>query len=158
MTINGIWRTPVQWANQVAGGLAGAALALRLYPDAALAARLIERIGFLAEHGQSPAGFFYGPNGMDINYNFEVMLPELAEIYLLTGNRDVLGMARRFTEWFGYHPAPRAGRLGLAHLPRHVRPDQRRLLRQRDSRPGPQQPWLDLHPRPAETRRVLHLQ
>ncbi|MFI7648567.1 hypothetical protein ACIBTZ_21125 [Micromonospora sp. NPDC049460] len=100
---NGIWRTPVQWTNQVAGGLAGATLALRLQPDAALAARLTERIDFLAEHGQSPAGFFYDPTGMDINYNFEVMLPELAEIYLLTGNRAVLGMARRFTEWFGYN-------------------------------------------------------
>ncbi|MFI6821346.1 hypothetical protein ACIBJE_10380 [Micromonospora sp. NPDC050187] len=100
---NGIWRTPVQWTNQVAGGLAGAALALRLDPDATLAARLTERIDFLAEHGVSPAGFFYDPTGMDINYNFEVMLPELAEIYLLTGNRAVLGMARRFTEWFGYN-------------------------------------------------------
>ncbi|GLY24275.1 hypothetical protein [Micromonospora sp. NBRC 101691] len=100
---NGIWDTPVEWTNQVAGGLAGAALALRLDPDDALSARLTERIGFLAEHGMSPAGFFYDPTGMDINYNFEVMLPELAEIYLLTGDRAVLGMARRFTEWFGYN-------------------------------------------------------
>ncbi|BCL17043.1 hypothetical protein [Micromonospora sagamiensis] len=100
---NNIWRTPVEWTNQVAGGLAGSALALRLHPDAALAARLTERIDFLAEHGQSPAGFFYDPTGMDINYNFEVMLPEIAEIYLLTGNRAILEMARRFTEWFGYN-------------------------------------------------------
>ncbi|HEY0699756.1 MAG TPA: hypothetical protein VGD43_18315, partial [Micromonospora sp.] len=100
---NRIWNTPVQWTNQVAAGLAGSTLALQLQPDAALAARLTERIDFLAEYGQSPAGFFYDPTGMDINYNFEVMLPELAEIYLLTGNRTVLGMARRFTEWFGHN-------------------------------------------------------
>jgi hypothetical protein len=40
---------------------------------------------------------------MDINYNFEVMLPELAEIHALTNSPVVLGMARRFTDWFGYN-------------------------------------------------------
>jgi hypothetical protein len=40
---------------------------------------------------------------MDVNYNFEVMLPELAEIYALTRNRTVVGMARKFAGWFGYN-------------------------------------------------------
>ena len=40
---------------------------------------------------------------MDVNYNFEVMLPELAEIYALTRNRTVVGMARKFADWFGHN-------------------------------------------------------
>ncbi|MEU4645757.1 hypothetical protein [Micromonospora sp. NPDC023814] len=100
---NGIWRTPINWTNQVSAGLAGSTLALQLTPDAALHTQLAERIDFLAEHGQSRAGFFYDPTGMDINYNFEVMLPELAEIYALTSNRTVRGMARKFADWFGYN-------------------------------------------------------
>lgn len=100
---NGIWGTPVAWANQVAAGLAGSTVALQLTPDADLQRRLLERIEYFAEHSQSPAGFFYEPQGSDINYNFEVMLPEIAEIYLRTGSRPILSMARRFTDWFGYN-------------------------------------------------------
>ncbi len=98
-----IWGPPVEYANQNAAGLAGATLALRLTPDAVLQARLRDRISYIAEHGQSPAGFFYEPAGMDINYNFEVMLPEIAEIYALTRDPTVVTMARRFAEWFGYN-------------------------------------------------------
>lgn len=100
---NPIWPDPVDYANQNAAGLAGATKALTLFDDPTLQAGLRERIDYLAVHGQSPAGFFYEPTGMDINYNFEVLLPEIAEIYQLTGNRSVLEMARRFTDWFGYN-------------------------------------------------------
>jgi hypothetical protein len=97
-----IWGPPVVFANQNAAGLAGSTLALQLTPDATLAARLNNRIEHIAQNGQSPAGFFYEPTGMDINYNFEVMIPEIAEIYALTRNQTVLTMARRFADWFGY--------------------------------------------------------
>lgn len=100
---NPIWQSPVHYANQNSAGLSGATLALQLNPDAALRSRLTDRIGYLAAHGQSPAGFFYEPTGMDINYNFEVLLPEIAEIHALTGDRTVLAMARKFAEWFGYN-------------------------------------------------------
>ncbi|GAB2965854.1 glycoside hydrolase family 127 protein [Amycolatopsis acidiphila] len=100
---NPIWADTIEYANQNAAGLSSSQLALKLTPDAALLAKLNDRIGFLAEHGQSPAGFFYEPTGMDINYNFEVMLPEIAEIHALTGNRTVLDMARKFAGWFGYN-------------------------------------------------------
>lgn len=100
---NSIWSTPVEYANQNASGLSAAAVALMLDPDPALAALLRDRIEFLAEHGQSPAGFFYEPFGMDINYNFEVMLPEIAEIHLINGNPTVLSMAEKFADWLGYN-------------------------------------------------------
>ena len=93
----------MEYANQNASGLSAAVVALELDPDAGLSALLRDRIEFLAEHGQSPAGFFYEPYGMDINDNFEVMLPEIAEIHLVNGNPTVLTMAEKFADWFGYN-------------------------------------------------------
>ncbi|TWD79749.1 hypothetical protein FB561_0814 [Kribbella amoyensis] len=98
-----VWDEPFKYTNQAVAGVAGAALALKLLPDHALQLRLQERIRFVARWAQSPVGFFYDPRGMDINYNFEVMLPEMAELYLHTKNPALVTMTRRFTEWFGYN-------------------------------------------------------
>jgi hypothetical protein len=98
-----IWGDPVQYANQNASGLAGSTKSLTLFDDRTLRDQLHERIEYLALYGQSPAGFFYEPTGMDVGYNFEVLLPEIAEIYLLTGNPFVLSMGQKFTDWFGYN-------------------------------------------------------
>ena len=100
---NPIWTSPIQYANQNAAGLAGATLALALDPDSVMRAKLADRIAYLAAYGQSPAGFFYEPTGMDINYNFEVLLPEIAEMHVLTGDRTVVSMAAGFAEWFGHN-------------------------------------------------------
>jgi len=99
---NAIWTPPVHYANQVTAGLAGSAFALTEFADPALRARLIERMRYHSRHGQSPAGFFYEPTGMDVNYNFEVMLPELAEYYRLTGSPVAASMAAKFADWFGH--------------------------------------------------------
>ncbi|MFF5076536.1 hypothetical protein ACFY36_05765 [Actinoplanes sp. NPDC000266] len=99
---NSIWETPVHYANQVMAGLAGSANALTLINDPALRRRLSDRVLYLARHGQSPAGFFYEPTGMDVNYNFEVMLPELADYYRVTGSPVAAAMAARFADWFGH--------------------------------------------------------
>ncbi len=98
-----VWDDPFQYTNQAVAGVAGSALALTLNPDRRLHQQLEERIRFVARWSQSPAGFFYDPRGMDINYNFEVMLPEMAELHLLTGNPALVSMTRKFTEWFGYN-------------------------------------------------------
>ncbi|MBA4863783.1 hypothetical protein H1V43_20870 [Streptomyces sp. PSKA54] len=98
-----VWVKPLQFANQHIAGLAGATLSLQLDPDPALQERLAERVAFIGSHGQSPQGFFYEPRGMDIGYNFEVMLPDMAEIYHLTGEPTMLSMARKFATWFGYN-------------------------------------------------------
>ena len=98
-----VWDDPFQYTNQAVAGVAGSALSLTLLPDRALWQRLQERIRYVARWAQSPAGFFYDPRGMDINYNFEVMLPEMAELHLLTGNPALVSMTRKFTDWFGYN-------------------------------------------------------
>jgi hypothetical protein len=98
-----VWDDPFQYTNQAVAGVAGSALTLRLLPDRELWLQLEERIRYVAKWSQSPAGFFYDPRGMDINYNFEVMLPEMAELYLHTRNPLLVSMTRRFTDWFGYN-------------------------------------------------------
>ncbi|WP_020388046.1 hypothetical protein [Kribbella catacumbae] len=98
-----VWDDPFQYTNQAVAGVAGSALSLTLLPDRAMWQRLQERIRYVARWSQSPAGFFYDPRGMDINYNFEVMLPEMAELHLLTKNPALVSMTRKFTDWFGYN-------------------------------------------------------
>ncbi|WP_427888401.1 hypothetical protein ACQHIV_34475 [Kribbella sp. GL6] len=98
-----VWDDPFEYTNQATAGVAGSALTLKLLPDHDRSLKLQERIRFIAKWAQSPAGFFYDPRGMDINYNFEVMLPEMAELYLLTRNPQLATMARRFADWFGYN-------------------------------------------------------
>jgi hypothetical protein len=98
-----VWDDPFQYTNQAVAGVAGSALTLRLLPDRVLWQRLQERIRYVERWAQSPAGFFYDPRGMDINYNFEVMLPEMAELYLHTKNPALVTMTRRFTDWFGHN-------------------------------------------------------
>jgi hypothetical protein len=100
---NGIWHAPINYVNQVMAGLAGSSVALQLTPDSALSAKLTERVAYLSTYGQSAAGFWYEPTGMDINYNFEVMLPELAEYYLRTSSPVAVNMATKFATWFGYN-------------------------------------------------------
>ncbi|RZT20814.1 hypothetical protein EV649_3967 [Kribbella sp. VKM Ac-2569] len=98
-----VWDDPFEYTNQAVAGVAGSALTLRLLPDQARWTKLQDRIRFVAKWAQSPAGFFYDPRGMDINYNFEVMLPEMAELYLQTKNPLLVSMTRKFSDWFGYN-------------------------------------------------------
>ncbi|WP_197288785.1 hypothetical protein [Nocardia sp. NRRL S-836] len=98
-----VWQPRLTWANQTTSGLAGAALALRHDPDPALAHQLTAAFARLAATGQSPAGFFYEESGADTNYNFEVMLPELADAWRQSGDANLVTMARRYTDWLGYN-------------------------------------------------------
>ncbi|WP_433175429.1 hypothetical protein [Actinoallomurus sp. CA-150999] len=98
-----IWQTPLAYANQATAGLAGASHALNLDPDPFLRRRLTDAIARLARTGQSPAGFFIEQRGMDMNYNFEVMLPETADAYHQTGDKTFVSMAHAFADWLGYN-------------------------------------------------------
>ncbi|RAS70278.1 hypothetical protein C8D87_101578 [Lentzea atacamensis] len=98
-----VWQSPLTWANQTAAGLAGAALALKQDPDPVLRQRLTEAFARLAATGQSPAGYFYEESGADTNYNFEVMLPELADAWRQSGDANLVDMARKYTGWLGYN-------------------------------------------------------
>lgn len=97
-----LWDTYIPGHNQAAAGLAGAAIALQLNPDATLQSRWLNRLEYLADRGQSPSGYFYDILSPDHGYNFNVGLPEMAEIYLLTRNPILRNMTARFTDWFGY--------------------------------------------------------
>ncbi|MFI9559526.1 hypothetical protein [Nonomuraea endophytica] len=98
-----VWQERLTWANQTASGLAGAAYALRLDPDPALAKGLREAFARIAATGLSPTGFFHEEGGHDMNYNFEVMLPEMADAYLRQPDRHLVGMAREFTGFLSYN-------------------------------------------------------
>ncbi|KJK38306.1 hypothetical protein UK23_41275 [Lentzea aerocolonigenes] len=98
-----VWQSPLTWANQTTSGLAGSALALRQDPDPVLRQRLTEAFARLAVRGQSPAGFFYEESGADTNYNFEVMLPELADAWRQSEDPNLVAMARKYTDWLGYN-------------------------------------------------------
>lgn len=98
-----VWQTPISYANQVAAGLAGSALALRTNPDAALRTRLNNAFARIAQHGQGPAGFFYEKGGTDMNYNFEVMLPELADAWRQSHNGHLVTMAGKYADWLSYN-------------------------------------------------------
>ncbi|MCX4530236.1 hypothetical protein [Streptomyces sp. NBC_01669] len=99
----GVWQTPITFANQVTAGLAGSALALRTNPDAGLSSQLNSAFARLADNGQSPAGFFYEKGGTDMNYNFEVMLPEMADAWRQSNNSHLVTMAGKYTDWLGYN-------------------------------------------------------
>ncbi|GAA2212208.1 hypothetical protein GCM10009850_076700 [Nonomuraea monospora] len=98
-----VWQEPLRYANQTASGLAGAALALRLDPDPALSAGLTGAFARIAATGVSPAGFFHEEGGHDMNYNFEVMLPELADAYQQNPDPHLVDMARAFTGFLSYN-------------------------------------------------------
>ncbi|MDT4988448.1 MAG: hypothetical protein QOI74_2542 [Micromonosporaceae bacterium] len=99
---NAIWANQIFFANQVCGGLAGSTVALQLTAVADIQAMLNDRMNFFGQHAQSTAGFFYEVLGMDIGYNFQVMLPELGEIFVRNGSAVAASMATRFADWFGY--------------------------------------------------------
>ncbi|MFI0451559.1 hypothetical protein [Actinomadura sp. 6N118] len=98
-----VWQNDLTFANQVTAGLAGSALALRQDPNATLRSQLTSAIGRLAANGQSPAGFFYEESGADMNYNFEVMLPEMADCWRQSGDSRLVRMTSAYTDWLGYN-------------------------------------------------------
>ncbi|PZF79746.1 hypothetical protein [Jiangella anatolica] len=110
----GVWQDGmVEFANQPAAGLAGAAKALDLDPDAGLRRLLDDRIAYFAAHAQSPAGFLYEPRGMDIAYNLNVTLTELHEIHTEVGAPVLLPVVRRLAEWLTYTVVPEPDGAGL---------------------------------------------
>ncbi|MFB4282763.1 MULTISPECIES: hypothetical protein [unclassified Nonomuraea] len=98
-----VWQEPLHYANQTASGLAGVAFALKHDPDPAFATSLTEAFARIAATGVSPAGFFHEERGHDMNYNFEVMLPELADAYHHNPDPNLVDMARAFTGFLSYN-------------------------------------------------------
>lgn len=110
----GVWTGEVlEFANQPAAGLAGAAKALALDPDPELEELLLDRVEYFVEHAQSPAGFLYEPRGMDIAYNLNVTLTELHELHVELGRPVMLATVRRLADWLRYTVAPEPDGAGL---------------------------------------------
>ena len=98
-----VWQAKLTFSNQVTAGLAGSTLALNHDPDAVLRGQLTSAFARLAANGQSPAGFFYEVTGADQNYNFEVMLPELADAWRQSNDPNLVAMAAKYTTWLGFN-------------------------------------------------------
>ncbi|MGP4114283.1 hypothetical protein ACTWP5_25660 [Streptomyces sp. 4N509B] len=136
----GVWQPgPIEFVNQPMAGLAGATLALHLDPDPALHARLLERIADIAARGQSPAGYFYEPRGMDIAYNLNVTLSEVVEILDHVDAPELVAMVERFADWLGYNLVREpdgagyvANTAGSARTPMYVLDDVTPEPQQRD--------------------------
>ncbi|GHJ54244.1 hypothetical protein Nm8I071_35510 [Nonomuraea sp. TT08I-71] len=99
-----VYSTPVQqYANQAAAGIIGAAEARQAGAAEGLDGQIRERIGYLRDKAQSPAGYFYEPLGQDLGYNFEVMLPDVAKLHARTGDPALVAMADDFAGWLRWN-------------------------------------------------------
>lgn len=111
---DGVWTGEiVEFANQPAAGLAGAAKALSLDPDPGLQSLLRDRVQHFIDHAQSPAGFLYEPRGMDIAYNLNVTLTEFVELHAELGRPVMLPTIRRLADWLSYTVVPEPDGVGL---------------------------------------------
>ncbi|MFD4026278.1 hypothetical protein ACFWRV_22630 [Streptomyces sp. NPDC058576] len=98
-----VWTRNLPYTNHIATGLLGAAQYLKLHPDRALRRRLDDRVEAFAQAGLSPAGYFYEETGADVNYSLNVMSPDLAALYELTGNRTVKTFQQTHLDWLGHN-------------------------------------------------------
>ncbi|UFU03260.1 hypothetical protein LQF12_01205 [Ruania suaedae] len=96
------WNLPVKYTNQIVGALAGVGHAAEALADPAIASTLDDRIELLADHGRAPAGYFHDPLAFDHSYNATVMLPDLADLYLLTGNPALVQMVEDWMDFGQY--------------------------------------------------------
>lgn len=99
-----VWTEPVQeYANQAFGGLFAAVEVVAVTGASDLQPMVDERIRFMRESGQSPAGYFYEPKGQDLGYNDEVMLPDVAKLWSLQHSPVVHDMAEDFYGWWQWN-------------------------------------------------------
>ncbi|QOR69893.1 hypothetical protein IM660_14740 [Ruania alkalisoli] len=96
------WQLPIRYTNQIAAALAGVGHTAAVLGDTAIAADLDDRIELLADEGRAPAGYFHDPVGFDLAYNATVMLPDLADLYLITGNPTLVQMVEDWMDFAQY--------------------------------------------------------
>ncbi|QDG68221.1 MULTISPECIES: hypothetical protein [unclassified Pseudarthrobacter] len=95
------WGTPttiIRFANQTIAGLVGCAHAAEALGDSALTAAVDTGIGVFSARAQASGGWFYEPTGLDLAYSHEVQVPDMADLYRVTGDQRLLDMAER---WLG---------------------------------------------------------
>lgn len=117
------WSAPVLYFNQVAAGLVAAQRSLQVLDKPTTTQEAVnERISYLMKKGQSPAGFFHEPSGVDFGYNFTVALPDLAWLYRHTQHADLVPAVQRYVEFMRYAIVREPVTGELTHVPAlHVR-------------------------------------
>jgi len=101
MTDATTWGTPttiIRFANQTMAGLVGCAHAAEALGDSALTAAVSEGIGVFTARAQAAGGWFYEPTGFDLAYSNEVQVPDMADLYRVTGDQRLVDMTNR---WLG---------------------------------------------------------
>lgn len=88
----------IRFANQTMAGLVGCAHAAEALVDPALRATVSDRIGTFVARAQATGGWFYEPTGLDLSYSNEVQLPDMGDLYRVTGDERLVEMAER---WLG---------------------------------------------------------
>ncbi|MBF4457338.1 hypothetical protein [Pseudoclavibacter sp. VKM Ac-2867] len=112
------WSTPIVAFNQLSGALVGAQRALQVLPESMVSqAAIDERLVYLCEQGQAPAGFLNELYGVDFEYNFTVTMPDLAWLYRHTQNASIVGLVKRYMEFMRYAVIPEPSGGELMHVP-----------------------------------------
>ncbi len=90
--------TIIRFANQTIAGLVGCAHAAEALDDSALEEAVTTGIGVFFARAQASGGWFYEPTGLDLAYSNEVQVPDMADLYRVTGDQRLIDMAER---WLG---------------------------------------------------------
>jgi hypothetical protein len=102
------------YSNQYTNIFAGGAAFLTLYPDAALLARLRERLDASPTELQSPAGYMYENDGPDLGYTLNTHHENLQMAYSYwrgTPMGEILVQEEnRFAEWLSFNILPEPGK------------------------------------------------
>jgi hypothetical protein len=110
-----------KFSNQFDNVWGGALAYLSLYPDAAIARLVRERLKQTAADHQSPVGYFYEADGADWGYDLNTHHSDLHAAWQYARATDLasvfLDATRRWYEWLGYNavPEPSGNALTLAH-------------------------------------------
>lgn len=101
------------FSNQYTNIFAGGAAFFKLYPDAALEAKLREKVESAGTELQSPAGYMYEADGPDLGYTLNTHHENLQMAYTYwrgtpLGNL-LVDEENRFADWLQYNALPEPG-------------------------------------------------
>lgn len=96
------WSNPIVNCNQTVAGLSGCARLAEVTGDSTLMSRVNLGIEAIATRSQASGGWFFEPRGFDFGYNWDVMLPDLGELYRITRNPKLVSMATKWADFFSF--------------------------------------------------------
>ncbi|MBS3180080.1 MULTISPECIES: hypothetical protein [unclassified Pseudoclavibacter] len=115
---SGHWEVPIRAFNQLSGALVGAQRVRQVLPEEVVSqADIDERIEYLCQQGQAPAGYLNELYGVDFEYNFTVTMPDLAWLYRQTQHQSILRLVERYMEFMRHAVIPEPNGGQLMHVP-----------------------------------------